>query len=239
MELNIILMILGAAVFILPITYMLGYARHEKQHRGWVADSREGYFNERNALRNSYENALAQERKTVHALEIQLLKSNESIEMLDREVGKYQNQWKYADNYRKAVVEYLVVNHLWKFTEHGDDPVAMMAEIIKWETKMALDPAISKPAKNLITRGVRKGAKAGREQMRKQMQKYIDNQATTIRHYDECVRASEKMRITYKTAVRNVLNDKVALKGVRKSIKHAIIEENDHLFAVAAKQAAQ
>jgi hypothetical protein len=239
MNLNDFLMILGAAVFILPITYMIGWARHQKQHEGWVADAREGYFQERNALRNSYENALAQERKTVRVLEIQLLKANESIEVLDREVGKYRSQWKYADNYRKAIVEYLVVNHLWKFTEHGDDPMAMMAEIIKWETKMALDPAISKPAKNLITRGVRKGAKAGREQMRKLMQKCIDNQAATIRHYDQELTAANLRRMRFTEAVTNVLDDKIALKSVRKSIKQGIIAEHGRLHAAAAKKAAQ
>lgn len=239
MNLNDFLIIAGMAVFILPVTYMLGWARHQKQHEGWVADSREGYFGERNALRNHYENALTQERNVVRELEISLLKTGESIEVLDRKVNKYRNQWEYADNYRKAIVNYMVVNGLWNFSVHTNDPMAMMAEIVKCEVEMALDPTISKPAKNLVTRGVRKGAKAGREQMRKLMQKSIDNQAETIRHYDECVRESEKMRITYKSAVNNVLDDKVALRGIRKSIKKAIIEETGRLHAVHAQKAAQ
>lgn len=241
MDLNTLLMILGGAVFVLPITYMLGYARHEKQQEGWQNNARLGFEAERKAIfalhSKDIDNchmAILQERNVVRELEISLLKAGESIEVLDREVDKYRKQWKYADNYRKAIVEYLVVNHMWDFRVHSDDPLVMIETIIKDAAKDALDPKISKAAKNLHTRGVRKGAKAGREQMRKLMQKCIDNQAATIRHYDEELTKANMRRMRFTEAVTNVMNDKIALPGVRRAFNQAIIQEHDRLRAVAA-----
>ena len=241
MDLNTVLMILGGAVFVLPITYMLGYARHEKQQEGWQNNARLGFEAERKAIfalhSKDIDNchmAILQERNVVRELEISLLKAGESIEVLDREVDKYRKQWKYADNYRKAIVEYLVVNHMWDFRVHSDDPMVMIETITKDAAKDALDPAISKAAKNLHTRGVRKGAKAGREQMRKLMQKCIDNQAATIRHYDEELTKANMRRMRFTEAVTNVMNDKIALPGVRRAFNQAIIQEHDRLRAVAA-----
>lgn len=234
MDLNTVLMILGGAVFVLPIAYMLGYARHEKQQEGWQNNARLGFKAERDAVRNQHYLELTQERNVVRELEISLLKAGESIEVLDREVDKYRKQWKYADNYRKAIVEYLVVNHMWDFRVHSDDPMVMIETIIKDAAKDALDPAISKAAKNLHTRGVRKGAKAGREQMRKLMQKCIDNQAATIRQYDVELTKANMRRMRFTEAVTNVMNDKIALPGVRRAFNQAIIQEHDRLRAVAA-----
>lgn len=241
MDLNTVLMILGGAVFVLPITYMLGYAHHEKQQEGWQNNARLGFEAERKAIfalhSKDIDNchmAILQERNVVHELEIRLLKAGESIEVLDREVDKYRKQWKYADNYRKAIVEYLVVNHMWDFRVHSDDPMVMIETIIKDAAKDALDPATSKAAKNLHTRGVRKGAKAGREQMRKLMQKCIDNQAATTRHYDEELTKANMRRMRFTEAVTNVMNDKIALPGVRRAFNQAIIQEHDRLRAVAA-----
>ena len=241
MDLNTVLMILGGAVFVLPITYMLGYARHEKQQEGWQNNARLGFEAERKAIfalhSKDIDNchmAILQERNVVRELEISLLKAGESIEVLDREVDKYRKQWKYADNYRKAIVEYLVANHMWDFRVHSDDPMVMIETITKDAAKDALDPAISKAAKNLHTRGVRKGAKAGREQMRKLMQKCIDNQAATIRHYDEELTKANMRRMRFTEAVTNVMNDKIALPGVRRAFNQAIIQEHDRLRAVAA-----
>lgn len=243
MQFNGYIMILGVAVFILPIVYLLGYAHREKQHGDTIKKCEENVNYQRHTLMNMHQTEIAQERSVVRELEISLLKAGESIEVLDREVDKYRNQWKYADNFRKAIVEYLVVNHLWKFAEHGDDPMVMMAEIIKWETKMALDPAISKPAKNLHTRGVRKGAKAGREQMRKLMQKSIDNQAMTI----EMLRSDLKMaqddfddvllrKNIMHQAYNNIITDKIALPSVRKAFKVAVLNERGRLTEAAKKK---
>ena len=236
MDFNTIAMILGAAVFVLPVVYMLGYARHEKQHKGWVADSREGYHAERKALIAKFFNDLTKERNVVRELEISLLKAGEALELEVQRYSQLTARHAFADKFRKAIVEYLVVNHLWDFRVHGDDPMEMLAVLVNAERAEALDPAVSKAAKNLHTRGVRKGAKAGREQMRKLMQKCIDNQAATIRHYDVGLTNANKRRMRFTEAVTNVLNDKIALPGVRRSIVQSIIQEHDRLRAVADKK---
>lgn len=236
MDFNTVAMIVGAAVFILPVTFMLGYARHEKQQEGWAADARNSFYDERQAIFMAHDMAIQQERNVVRELEISLLKASESIEVLDREVDKYRKQWKYADNYRKAIVECLVVNDLWKLSVHGDDPMEMLAVLVNAERSEALDPAVSKQAKNLHTRGVRKGAAIGRKQMAKIMQKCIDDQAATIRHYDVELTNANVRRMRLTEAVTNVMNDKLALPGVRRAFNQAIIAEHDRLRAVAAQK---
>jgi hypothetical protein len=53
-------------------------------------------------------------------------------------------QWK------EAIVEACVVNHL---SWDEIDPRKSLANLIGWETTVALDPAVSKPAQDLIDRG--------------------------------------------------------------------------------------
>lgn len=201
------------ALFCLIVGVMLGYARYESQQH--IAN--------------------AVQRKHLTAVDA---KWHELLENARDHAAIYQSRWEYADQYRKAIVEYMVINHIWDFDIHGDDPMAMMAEIIKWEVKMALDPVISKPAKNLHTAGVRKGAKRGRAQMQKLMQKSIDNQAATIHELDRALFESQGKRQIFKEAVLNVLNDKVALPGVRKSLREAINVECERLRIVSLKQGA-
>lgn len=204
------------ALFCLIVGVMLGYVRCEAQNlQAYIAVCKDN---------DRVEDKCTELREILAATETNLA-----------EAGR---KWKYADQYRKAIVEYMVINHIWDFDIHGDDPMAMMAEIIKWEVKMALDPVISKPAKNLHTAGVRKGAKRGRAQMQKLMQKSIDNQAATIHGLDRALFESQGKRQIFKEAVLNVLNDKVALPGVRKSLREAINVECERLRIVSLKQGA-
>lgn len=242
MDFNTIMMFVGVAVFILPVTYMLGYARREKQHGDTIKKCEENVSFQRHTLMQMHQTEIAQERNVVRELEISLLKAGESIEVLDREVDKYRNQWKYADSYRKALVESLVVNHLWDFRLHNADPMEMLAVLINAERAEALDPAVSKQAKNLHTRGVRKGAKAGREQMRKLMQKSIDNQAMTIEMLQSDLKMAQddfddvllRKNIMFQ-AYNNILNDKIALPSVRKAFKVAVLNERGRLTQVSKK----
>lgn len=243
MDFNTIAMILGAAVFVLPVVYMLGYARHEKQHKGWVADSREGYHAERKAIFNKHqadlaacELAIQQERNVVRELEISLLKAGESLELIERQKQNETARADISSPYRKTLVQAMLDHGLWKFEHHAGDPCMMLKILCDHVAECAIDPAQNQKAKNLHTRGVRKGAKAGREQMRKLMQKCIDNQAATIRHYDVELTNANKRRMRFTEAVTNVLNDKIALPGVRRSLTQAIIQEHDRLRAVADKK---
>jgi len=201
------------AVFCLVVGAMWGYCRQEAQQ--------------------VHANALQREHlQAVDAKWRELLKDAEDT------ARSHHSKWAYADGFRKAIVEYLVVNHIWNFDVHTDDPMAMMAEIIKWETKMALDPLISKAAKNLHTRGVRKGAAKGREQMRKFLMKSIDNQAATIDELSRSLSIANARRMRFTEAVTNVMNDKIALPGVRRAFNQAIIQEHDRLRAVSANKGA-
>lgn len=228
---------IGALLFLI-IGVMLGYVRCEYQHGATVRKNTDDVAHQRHVLIEMHNADLAQERSVVRELEIALLQAGESIERSQQQVEQAQKNWKFADKFRKAIVTHMVNNHIWNFNVHAGDPMAMMAEIIKWETKIALDPAVSKLAKNLHTAGVRKGAKKGRAQMQKLMQKSIDNQAETIIGLDSALFESQGKRQIYKEAVNNVLNDKVALPGVRKSIRNGITEEISRLYLVAAKKGA-
>jgi hypothetical protein len=148
----------------------------------------------------------------------------------------YKDRWEFSDEYRDALVKVMSALGIWDFSKHGGNPGMMLAIMMLHVADQAIDPTINQKAKNLHTAGVRKGAKMGRKQMQKLMQKSIDNQAATIDGLShELFRANGKRQL-HREAVLNVLDDKVALPSVRKSIKQAIIEETGRLYLVAAKK---
>lgn len=236
LELNQIIGLVAIAIFILPIIYMLGYARREKQHGDKMKECEKNVTFQRRSLIEVHNDIEAQSTAKIIELSKALEKSEAAIEIEANKAKEFEDRWKYADSYRKALVNLMVDYNLWDFNLHSDSPGLMMTHLLSHVRTEALDPVISKPAKNLFVKGVRKGAKQGREQMRKQMQKSIDNQAATIRHYDQELTNANLRRIRFTEAVTNVLNDKVALLSVRKSLKQALIVEHDRLRAVAAKQ---
>lgn len=246
MDFNTIIMIVGIAVFILPVTFMLGWAWREKQQTGWAADARKAFDIERAALCKMQLNDLAavskatdKDKQTINEFEILEGQLRQSLDLAHAETVKMTRQWEYADKYRKAIVEALVTHSLWKFTKHEDNPSMMLTVLCDYVAKCAVDPLQNQKAKNLHTRGVRKGAKMGREQMRKQMQKCIDNQAATIRQYDVELTNANVRRMRFTEAVTNVMNDKLALPSVRRAFNQALIQEHDRLRAVDAQKAAQ
>ncbi|MHB8413894.1 MAG: hypothetical protein ACYDB1_00670 [Acidiferrobacteraceae bacterium] len=68
------------------------------------------------------------------------------------------------DAWKAAVIDALIVACIYR-AEHDADPRLAINELIAWEQEMALDPAISKEARDLIERGRRC---ADREGMAKQ-----------------------------------------------------------------------
>lgn len=215
------------ALLCLIVGAMLGYARYEYQQ--------------------THANALQREH-----LEAVDAKWRELLTNAKLEASGYESSWKYADKYRHALVQAMTDLGIWNFAKHGDDPNIMIGMLSYLVAERAIDPAINQKAKNLHTAGVRKGAKRGRAQMQKLMQKSIDNQAAVIQSHanyaqdqaasiDELNRAlfeSQGKRQIWKDAVINTLNDKVALPGVRKSIREAINVECERLRLVAIKQGA-
>lgn len=203
---------IGALLF-LVIGVMLGYARKESQQMYANAIQRQHLHSLDEAWRNRVTNA-----ETLAAVN--------------------ERNYKFADKYRAVLVKAMTDLGIWDFAKHGDNPGMMLAIMVLHVADQAIDPTINQKAKNLHTAGVRKGAKKGREQMRKLMQKSIDNQADTITKlyvmYDNSIDRTNRI----KEAVTNVLNDKVALPGVRKSIRNGINVECERLRLVAAKKGA-
>lgn len=227
------------ALFCLIIGAMLGYARREHQHGETVKKSTENVCFQRHALMDMHKAEIEQERNVIRELEISLLQAGEAIERKAQQVERAQANWRFADKFRKALVNALVINHLWDFKIHSDNPVQMLAALIAAERAEALDPAVSQKAKNLHTRGVRKGAAMGRKQMAKLMQKSIDNQAETIHFQTDFAQRQAKLiseqataHAIYVEAVHNALDNKIALPGVRKALKQAILDEQDRMRAV-------
>lgn len=64
-----------------------------------------------------------------------------------------------ADDWKTAVIDALVINHIYT-AEHDNDPRKALADLIAWETMIALDPAVSPEALALIERGRTEGEAA-------------------------------------------------------------------------------
>lgn len=201
------------ALFCLIVGAMLGYARYEYQQQ--------------HACALQCEHLLAVDAKW-----------DEQLNDAKNQAAVYLSRWEFADEYRAAVVQALTDLGIWDFSAHGGNPTLMLEMLSLHVAKMAIDPNVNQKAKNLHTAGVRKGAKRGRLQMQKLMQKSIDNQADTITKlyamYDNSVERTTRI----KTAVTNVLNDKVALPSVRKSIRNGINVECERLRLVSEQQGA-
>lgn len=199
------------ALFCLVVGAMLGYARYESQQH----------------ITN------AVQRKHLTAVDA---KWHELLENARNHAAIYHSRWEYADQYRAALVQAMLDLGIWDFDKHGNNPTVMLSNLALHVAKIAIDPSLSQKAKNLHTAGVRKGAKRGRAQMQKLMQKSIDKQAATIHELDRALFESQGKRQIFKEAVLNVLNDKVALPGVRKSLREAINVECERLRIVSLKQ---
>lgn len=69
------------------------------------------------------------------------------ISFIKRKLRRFfVNEWK------EAVIEALIVDCIYR-NDHENDPYGAIGELISWETKIALDPAVSSDAAALIERG--------------------------------------------------------------------------------------
>lgn len=201
------------AVFCLIVGAMLGYARCESQQLLG------------NALQREHLEAVdAKWRELLHDANVK--------------ASVASDRWEFADEYRAALVKVMTDLGIWDFSKHGGNPGMMLAIMMLHVADQAIDPTINQKAKNLHTAGVRKGAKMGRKQMHKLMQKSIDNQADTITKLYAMYDKSNERTDRIKEAVTNVLNDKVALPNVRKSIRNGINVECERLRLASIKKAA-
>jgi len=226
---------IGAA-FCLLVGALIGHCRRADYYAQCAADSREAFELERARVYEIMRKPAEADAAVIRELEISLLLSGQAIESVANDLQKAEERLAYVDKYRKAIVEDLVQAGLWDLAKHGADPVKMLNVMYEaLETKL-LDPAVNQKAKNLYVKGVRAGAKKGRAQMQKLMQKSIDNQAATICEYIDGISASRMRYGQFVIAVRNVLEDKIALPGVRRSLRKAISVECTRLRHAEAKK---
>lgn len=241
------------ALFCFVVGALYGHCRRENYYGQFVADSREAFNNERNARISRHRADLAacdiaiqQERNVVREMEISLLQAGMVIEAEALRATKSEDARKDSADYRKALIQALIDHDLWNINVLGDTPAFMLTRLMTHVAECALDPTQNQKAKNLYVKGVRAGAKKGRAQMQKLMQKSIDNQAETITRlsdgYDaqvlarqdltEGLSASRMRHGRFVIAVRNILDDKIALPSVRRSLKKAISLEVTRLREV-------
>ena len=239
MDFNTILMLVGTAVLILPVVYMLGYVRHEKQAKHTINAIKADNDLVNGITDAAWQGALTLERNVNRELQLALVQSSQAVEAETKAFNGMKDQWAYSNGYRKALVQAMLDFNLWDFGKHRDDPAAMIKLLREHAATLAVDPQLNKAAKNLHTRGVRKGAAMGRKQMANLMQKSIDNQAMTIQMLQTDLKSAQEdyddacmRRNTWRQAVLNTLEDKIALPGVRKALKVAITTEYDRMKAV-------
>ena len=232
MDFNTILMLIGAAVLILPVVYMLGFIQRERQHKADV-------FRAQSAVNTEWQERNTANLSKMQELELAMTELGEAMMAETKAFKGMKDQWAYSNGYRKALVQAMLDFNLWDFGKHRDDPAAMIKLLREHAAKLAVDPQLNKAAKNLHTRGVRKGAAMGRKQMAKLMQKSIDNQAMTIQMLQTDLKSAQEdlddattRRNLWRHAVHNTLQDKIALPGVRKALKVAITTEYDRMKAV-------
>jgi hypothetical protein len=194
-----------------------------------------------------------QERQQVHANALQRehlqavdAKWRELLQFAEENARSHYSKWAYTDKFRAALVQAMTDLGIWDFDKHGDNPTEMLTKLALHVASQAVDPALSQKAKNLHTRGVRKGAAKGREQMRKFLMKSIDNQADTITKlysmYDDSVAARNRLqqdfddllfrKNTMQQAFNNVLADKMRILSIRKAFKVAVLNETGRLRSV-------
>lgn len=240
---------IGAA-FCFVVGALYGHCHRENYHGQCIADSREAFNNERNALISkhqvnltTYAMAIQQELNVVRELEISLLQAGMTIEAEALRATKAEDARMDSVDYRKAIIQALIDHDLWNMNVLGDTPAFMLTRLMTHVAECAVDPTQNQKAKNLYVKGVRAGAKKGRAQMQKLMQKSIDNQAESIEMLRQAlvdltgdvVNAEDRYE-TFRKAVSNTLTDKIALPSVRRAIVKGIAVECTRLRAVEANK---
>ena len=77
---------------------------------------------------------------------------NSMIDAAQRRIAELEARLASADKWREAIDQALIVACIGTAEPH-DDPKERLAKLIDWETKIALDPAVSSEARALIARG--------------------------------------------------------------------------------------
>lgn len=82
---------------------------------------------------------------TAHALGLSAEEfTSGAADILVQALARHREQ----DGWRTAVIDALVVSHIYR-AEHDNDPRKAINDLLCWESKIALDPAVSKDAASL------------------------------------------------------------------------------------------
>lgn len=218
---------------------LIGYHIREKRHAENLADSRDFFSKERTALRTALETSegklVEMETATNKAIDAMSklykqakLESKQWEAAHDDAVSKYSAQVLELKRWKDCVDTQLMIAHLWDEELHSSDPEAALAALLYWERSIALDPAVSKPAKNLMVRAKREHGKKLRRLHERDMQilrDKADGYANLHQMAEEelvKVQASLELR---RSALLNTARDKLRLPAVRTAFLHAYWEE--------------
>lgn len=263
MDMNMIIGFGAIAASASFIGCLIGFNIREKRHAQDNADARFHFGKEREALQSQINvlrtYGIEQDKKWVDSLEKlseaeafikSLREQNRLLEqgmdqvVLERKqweathddaVSKYSAQVLELKRWKDCVDTQLMIAHLWDEELHSSDPEAALAALLYWERSIALDPAVSKPAKNLIVKAKREHGKKLRAQHERLMQVMRDK----ANGYEELHRMAEeelveaqRQLLVRQVALRNTCKDKLKLKGVRDSFKQAYWAEVSRLNSV-------
>lgn len=235
----------AATSFAAFIGCLIGYHIREKRHNASIADIR-GHWKSISEDTAKTAREYRREFESEQALGLELQKTIESLGVdLDNAAGvaerweaayeqlkaEFQRVQKELQPYADAMWHAIVVNHL---PGHGSAQ-EQLDRIINLEVQIALDPAVSKPAKNLIIRAKREHGKKLRARHEREMQVLRDK----ARGYEElhnmaeeeCVKLQQTLDLR-RSALLNTTRDKLRLNGVRTAFIHAYWEEVARLRTV-------
>lgn len=243
---------IAVTMFASFIGCLIGYHIREKRHAATVEDIR-SYWQQSADIHNehrqrnfrdaqAYKLALEQETEKLSEAEAFIMSLREQNRLLeqgmdqvmherkhweaahDDAVSKYSAQVLELQPYADAVWNALVVGHL---PGHGSAQ-EQLDRIIGLEVQIALDPVVSKPAKNLMVRAKREHGKKLRRLHERDMQilrDKADGYANLHQMAEEelvKVQASLELR---RSALLNTARDKLRLPAVRTAFLHAYWEE--------------
>lgn len=228
-------------LFFAFIFVLIGHARASDQAAQGNADSRAAFEVERNALKEITEvwkkDAEAYKR-SMEALEDalcdeskELQKAKDFIESLREQNRELEHRCdtairghKAAAPFMREVQDALVCSHL----STDGMPLEQLARLLAWECSVALDPAVSKPAKNLIIKGVRKANKLNRVRLAKVLANHelqCQALANSGRVFEKACNEHFRELQLHREALKNTLQDKIGLPGVRQAFKVAFTRE--------------
>ena len=214
--------ILSAATsFAAFIGCLIGYHIRERRHGAAMVELQ----------RLHEEGCVRMVRRHEEQFSRQVTASNNTLNLLAERVDCANADAETLRPYKDAIKHCLIVNHL-----NGDGTAfEQIDRLLAHETMLALDPAVSKPAKNLIIRAKREHGKKLRARHERALQILRDK----ARGYEElhnmaeeeCVKLQQTLDLR-RSALLNTTRDKLRLNGVRTAFIHAYWEEVARLRTV-------